>query len=192
MGDRNDQGLPPDLADVGERLRANRTRPSALELDQIKLQVKARARRRSPQQLRRGVGVRSRGVTLVLALLLIGGTTAGGIASSGGDNNGDGGAAQAQYKPPRCTPDMRKCECPNGYHLTAVNNQIVCERNAPQDCNKDGDNDRDDQCKGNDNEGDGGHGHHHHGDWKQGGNGHWQWSDDGHHWNNWNGSENDW
>jgi hypothetical protein len=182
MGDRSDQGLPQDLAEMGELLRESRARPTALELDAIKLQATARARRRSPHQLRRGVSVRSRGVTLILALLLIGGTTAGGIAGGNHDGNDDGGAANAQYKPPKCTKDMRKCECPKGYHLTSVNNQIVCERN-PGDGGHGG---------GDDEGGHGGHGHHHHHNWHQGGNGHWQWCDDGKHWNNWNGRDDDW
>lgn len=190
MGDRSDQGLPQDLAEVGELLRENRAQASALELDGIKLQAKTRARKRSPQRLRRGVGVRSRSVTLILALLLIGGTTAGGIAGGGGHDNGDDGAANAQYKPPKCTKDMRKCECPKGYHLTVSNNQIVCERNStppPDDCKKKHD------CGGDGGHGDHGeHGHHHHKKWKQHHNGHWQWCDNDRNWNNWNGRDDDW
>src|SRR3954465_10051795 len=127
MSDRSEHGLPQELAEMGELLRENRTRPSALELDQIKLQAKARAhgRSRSPWQLRRGVNVRSRGVTAILTLLLIGGTTAGGIAG-GGHDSGGGSASNAQYHPPKCTKDMRKCECPKGESLQVVNGQIVC------------------------------------------------------------------
>src|SRR3954470_19252490 len=138
MSERSDQELPQDLAEMGEMLRENRANASPLELDQIKLQARTRARRRhgSPQ-LRRGVNVRSRSVTLILTLLLLGGTTAGGMAwGGGGDDNGDG-AAQAQYRPPKCTKDMRKCECPKGYSLTVQNGQIVCQKNAttpPEEC----------------------------------------------------------
>src|SRR3954469_6688164 len=130
MSDRSDQELPQDLADVGERLRENRAAASPLELDRIKLQARTRAHRRTGSpQLRRGVTVRSRGVTLILTLLLLGGTTAGGMAwGGGGDDNGDG-AAQAQYRPPKCSKDMRKCECPKGYSLTVQNGQIVCSKN---------------------------------------------------------------
>src|SRR6476469_209957 len=117
MGDRTEDRLPRELAEVGELLRESRTRPSALELDQIKLQAKARASR-SPRQLRKGVNVRSRGVTAILTLLLIGGTTAGGIAGGSNDSNG-GSASNAQYRPPKCSRDMRECECPRGYHLAA-------------------------------------------------------------------------
>src|SRR2546423_14958148 len=130
MGDRTDQGLPQDLAEVGELLRENRATASGLELDQIKLQARTRARRRhGSQQLRRGVNVRSRGVTLVLTLLLLGGTTAGGMAWGGGGNDNGDGAAKAQYRPPKCSKDMRECECPKGYSLTVKDNQIVCQRN---------------------------------------------------------------
>jgi hypothetical protein len=181
MGDRHEERLPEELAEVGERLRANRATPSALELDEIKLQAKARARRRrgSPGQLRKGVTVRSRGVTLILTLLLLGGTTAGGMAWGGGGNDEGDGAAQAQYRPPKCTKDMRKCECPKGYSLTVKDNQIVCQRNEDQG--------------GDHGHGHGhGHGHHHHHFWKQGHDGHWQCSEDGNHWRDWNGRDDDW
>src|SRR3954451_14047413 len=166
MSDRSEHGLPQELADLGERLRENRTRPSALELDQIKLQAKTRARGRSgsPWQLRRGVNVRSRGVTAILTLLLIGGTTAGGIAGGGHDSSG-GSSSNAQYQPPKCTKDMRKCECPKGYHLAASGGQVVCEINSPPpppQCD-------DHHGHGNDHcdNGHGGHGHHHHKHWRQ-------------------------
>ncbi|MEA2432531.1 MAG: hypothetical protein QOI19_3004 [Thermoleophilaceae bacterium] len=181
MSDRSDQELPQDLAEVGELLRENRATASALELDQIKLQARTRAHRRhgSPQ-LRRGVNVRSRGVTLILTLLLLGGTTAGGMAWGGGGNDNGDGAAQAQYRPPKCTKDMRKCECPNGYSLQVQNGQIVCGRNPDGGHGNGG------------GEGHGGHGHHHHNHWRQGHDGHWQCSDDGNHWRDWNGRDDDW
>src|SRR3954451_5349029 len=127
MSDRSEHGLPQELAQVGELLRGNRARPSALEMDAIKLHAKTRASRSgSPRQLRRGVNVRSRGVTAVLTLLLIGGTTAGGIAG-GGHDSGGGSSSDAQYQPPKCSKDMRKCSCPKGYHLAASGGQVVCE-----------------------------------------------------------------
>jgi hypothetical protein len=184
MSDRSDHELPQDLADVGELLRENRATASALELDQIKLQARTRAHRRhgSPQ-LRRGVNVRSRGVTLILTLLLLGGTTAGGMAWGGGGNDEGDGAAQAQYRPPKCSKDMRKCECPKGYSLQVQNGQIVCGKN-PDDGHGGGDG------------GHGGHGHHHHHQWRQHHNGHWQWCDgderNEHNWHDWNGRDDDW
>jgi hypothetical protein len=200
MSDRSEHGLPQELAELGERLRENRTRPSALELDQIKLQAKTRAHRRSgsPWQLRRGVNVRSRGVTAILTLLLIGGTTAGGIA--GGEHDSGGGSSSgAQYQPPKCTKDMRKCECPKGYSLGVVNNQITCIKNAeppPPPCDDrhghgHGHGDDCDDDHGDDH-GHGGHGHHHHNNWHQGHNGHWQWCDNGRDWHDWSGRDDDW
>jgi len=177
MGDRTEDRLPQELAEVGELLRESRARPSALELDQIKLHAKARASR-SPRQLRKGVNVRSRGVTAVLTLLLVGGTTAGGIAG-GGSNSGGGGASDAQYQPPKCTPDMRKCECPKGYSLSVVNGTIQCTKNTPPPPPPPP-------------HGGPGHGHHHHHNWRQHNNGHWQWCDNGRDWHDWNGRDDDW
>jgi hypothetical protein len=177
MSDRSDQGLPQELAEVGELLRENRATASALELDEIKLQAKARASRRHGSQLRRGVTVRSRGVTLILTLLLLGGTTAGGMAWGGGGNDNGDGAAQAQYRPPKCTKDMRKCECPHGFSLQVQNGQIVCGRNPDE---------------GHGGGGDHGHGHHHHHNWRQGHDGNFQWCDDGRNWHDWNGRDEDW
>src|SRR3954468_2236791 len=180
MSDRSDQELPQDLTDVGERLRENRATASPLELDRIKLQARTRAHRRTGSpQLRRGVTVRSRGVTLILTLLLLGGTTAGGMAWGGGGDDNGGGAAKAQYKPPKCTKDMRKCECPKGYSLTVKDNEIVCQRNDDNGGNDHG-------------HGDHGHGHHHHHNWRQHHDGHWQWCDDGRNWHDWNGRDDDW
>lgn len=181
MSDRSDRELPQDLAEIGELLREQRDTASPLELDEIKLRARSRALRRagSPWQLRRGVTVRSRGVTLVLTLLLLGGTTAGGMAWGGGGNDNGGGAAQAQYRPPKCTKDMRKCECPHGFSLQVQNGQIVCGSNGEGEGNGGG-------------EGDHGHGHHHHHFWRQGGDGHFQWCDDGHSWHDWNGRDDDW
>src|SRR4051812_32643042 len=115
MSDRSDQDLPRDLADIGERLRENRATASPLELDRIKLQARTRAHRRTGSpQLRRGVTVRSRGVTLILTLLLLGGTTAGGMAWGGGGGGNDDGAAKAEKKPPERTEGMRQSEGPQG------------------------------------------------------------------------------
>jgi hypothetical protein len=187
MGDRGDQqGLPQELAEVGRLLRETRAEASALELDEIKLQARARARRSlgRPSDLRRGVDVRSRSVTLILTLLLLGGTTAGGMAwGGGGRDDDDDGAAHAQYKPPKCTKDMRKCECPKGYSLTVKDGQIVCQRNP-------------DGGNGGGHGGHGGHGHHHHHHWRQHHNGHWQWCDgderNERNWRDWSGRDDDW
>src|SRR4051812_14339565 len=199
MSDRTEDGLPQDLAEVGEVLRENRARPSALELDAIKLQARTRARGRSGSlgQLRRGVNVRSRGVTAVLALLLIGGTTARGIAG-GGHDSGGGSSSDAQYQPPEWSKDMRKCSCPKGYPLAASGGQVVCEINSPpppppppcDDHRGHGNNHCDNGHGGP------GHGHHHHKHWRQHHDGHWQWCDNDRQgdndWRDWNGNDDDW
>jgi hypothetical protein len=205
MGDRSER-VSEDLTEVGEMLRENRTRLSALELDQIKLQARTRARRRQGAgQFRRGVNVRTRGVTALLTLLLIGGTTAGGIAGGGGSSSG-GSASNAQYHPPKCTKDMRKCECPKGESLQVVNGQIVCGPATPpppppqcdprghghNDCCDDHHGRGHDDCD--DDHGDHGHnhGHHHHNKWRQGHHGGWEWCDRGNDWHGWNGRDDDW
>ena len=107
MSDRSEKGLPPELAEIGELLRDNRPTASALELDTIKLEARARARRRRPQltagsraagALERKEPMRSRALALMLTVAAIGGTTAGGIAIAGGGGNG-GSAADSQYRP---------------------------------------------------------------------------------------------
>src|SRR4051794_36708869 len=191
MSDRSEHGLPQELDQVGDLLRENRARPSALELDAIKLHAKTRASRSgSPRQLRRGVKVRSRSVTAVLTLLLIGGTTPGGIAG-GGHDSGGGSSSDAQYQPPKCTKDMRKCECPKGDSPGVVTGQIPCIKNTPPPpppppC--------DDHHGWGNNHCDNGHHHHHH--WRQHHDGHWQWCDgdehNDHNWHDWNGRDDDW
>jgi hypothetical protein len=180
MGKHNDKRLPAELAEVAELLSENRAQATPLELDEIKTRAMARAQRRSASRLKKGVAVRGRVMTLLLTVLVIGGTTAGGIAGSGGSSNGES-AAQSQYKPPKCSKDGRKCECPKGYSLTVKDGQIVCSKNP--DGGDDGDHG-------------GGHGHHHHHHWRQGHNGHWQWCDGNENsdrdWHDWNGRDDDW
>jgi hypothetical protein len=187
MSERRDARLPEDLAEIGEMLRRSRPQPTSLGLDEIKARAMARAQRRSTPapRLNKGVNVRSRLVTAVLTLLVIGGTTAGGIAGGGGGSNGES-AAQSQYRPPKCSRDMRECECPKGYSLTVKDGQIVCSKNPGGGGHGGGGDD------GHGHHGGGGHGHHHHQSWRQHHNGHWQWCDDGRNWRNWNGRDNDW
>jgi hypothetical protein len=196
MGDRGEQRLPEDLADVARLLREGRHQPTPLELDEIKTRAMAKAQRRSASRPKKGLAVRGRVMTLLLTVLVIGGTTAGGIAGSGGSSNGES-AAQSQYKPPKCTRDMRKCECPKGYSLTVKDGQIVCSKNPPEQCDDNHGhghgNGNGDDCEDN---GHGGHGHHHHHHWRQGHGGHWEWCDgnenNSHDWHDWNGRDEDW
>jgi hypothetical protein len=98
MTDSNQDRLPDHLLEVADRLREERVTATPLELDQLKLRVKARAT--SGRRLTtgpKGLPLRSRAVTLALTALLIGGTTAGGIAANGNGNGNN--AANSQYKP---------------------------------------------------------------------------------------------
>jgi hypothetical protein len=98
MTDSNDNRLPDHLLEVAERLREDRVTATPLELDELKLRVKAQATRgRRLTTGPKGLPLRSRAVTLALTALLIGGTTAGGIAASGNGNGNN--AADSQYKP---------------------------------------------------------------------------------------------
>lgn len=95
MTDRNEQNLPAELREVGDRLRQQRAEVSPMQLDQIKLRAKSQAQ--SSRGLKWRTPVRSRAASLILASLLVGGTAAGGIAASQSGNNGS--AAQSQYRP---------------------------------------------------------------------------------------------
>jgi hypothetical protein len=90
--------LPDDLSEIGERLRAERTEASGIELDRIKRTAMTRASRPA-----RGSGVLRRQLATVLLAggLLIGGT-AGVLAARGGGHGGNGGgnSANSQYCPP--------------------------------------------------------------------------------------------
>jgi hypothetical protein len=98
MTDLDPDRLPDDLLATAARLREDRHTPSPLELDDLKLRVRAQsARGERSKPGRKGLPVRSRYVTLALTALLLGGTTAGGIAAAGGGGNGN--SAQSQYKP---------------------------------------------------------------------------------------------
>jgi hypothetical protein len=97
MTDSNEDRIPEQLLEVGERLREARVTATPLELDELKLRVRAQAARGTRSTPRKGLPLRSRVVTLALTALLIGGTTAGGIAAAGGGGNGN--SASSQYKP---------------------------------------------------------------------------------------------
>jgi hypothetical protein len=92
--DRNDhKRIPAELADAAQRLRDERPRMSALELDQLKLRALSAARRPAP---RRNPFMKSRFVIttmLVLGVLMSG--AGAGLAVSG--VSGDGSSGEAQY-----------------------------------------------------------------------------------------------
>lgn len=123
----DDDFLPPELAEVGRRLRAERAQATPLELDRIKVQARARARRKaSPWSISlKGRSMRSRYLVLALTALLLGGTTAGGIAGGGGSSSGYG-SATSQYRPPICNRDRSVCACPGGSMFNDDQLQCVC------------------------------------------------------------------
>jgi hypothetical protein len=87
--------LPDGLRDIAELLQEQRVEATPLELDRIKAQAMRRASRRASGNWvpRKGLGMRARVLTPLVAALLFGGTVAGGIAGGGGgkgDNAGEG------------------------------------------------------------------------------------------------------
>jgi hypothetical protein len=108
MQDHDD--LPDELRDLAERLRREATRPTATELDQLKLRAMRSAR--SPVHGRKGSFMKTRLATLVTILALTIG--AGGTFAIAGGGTGDAGtAAKPQYKPPQCPKPPPKKPPPN-------------------------------------------------------------------------------
>jgi hypothetical protein len=86
--------IPDELQDVADLLREQRTEFSPLELDRIKVRAMGGASKATPNWVpRKGWGMRTRVLTLMIAAVVFGGTVAGGIAGGGGgygDNAGEG------------------------------------------------------------------------------------------------------
>jgi hypothetical protein len=83
MSDPNKKRIPADLAHMAERLRGERPEASALELDRIKLQAKARVSRAGSRRGFMGLRpVRSRLLSMVLVSGLLA-SGAGGLAATG-------------------------------------------------------------------------------------------------------------
>jgi hypothetical protein len=96
--------VPIALLPVAERLREERARPTAQELDRAKLQAMRQAARPDSPRLRRGTVRGSRRVlSIALAIGLMSGGTAV-IAKSGGptsaSSTSNGSSANSQYCPP--------------------------------------------------------------------------------------------
>lgn len=87
MNTNDDAHLPPELAPVGERLRAARPTATPLELDRIKRNVMTRASRKGTPRMKSRMTITS---MLVAGLLMS--TTGAGLALTGGGN-----ASVAQY-----------------------------------------------------------------------------------------------
>jgi hypothetical protein len=92
MTRRDDEGVPEGPDSVIRRLRDERPQLDALELDNMKSRVMARAR---PQRTK-GAGLRGRIVVAVLSLSLLGAGAGGVVAASGGSGQG-ASSAVAQY-----------------------------------------------------------------------------------------------
>ena len=106
----NDQNLPPELRDVAERLRTERTEASPLELDRIKQRAMAGAATSRPK----GFALKSRSVAALLTVALMAAGT-GGVIAGGGNGNGNGSASNSQYKP-GCGPKKTDGVNPSGTH----------------------------------------------------------------------------
>src|SRR5213592_374736 len=98
----NEKRLPPELEELGARLRDERPEASALELDRIKSRVLMLASRSASRQ-GKGSFMKSRLATIVVVFGLLAGG-AGGVFAAAGGNPGSGGssgsAPQKQYCPP--------------------------------------------------------------------------------------------
>ena len=96
----NRDGIPAELHDIEETLRANRPETSPLELDRIKLQAIRQATQGRPSFLARqkGAFMKSRlAMMLVIAAGFMLSTTGAGLAISGSSSSGS--AAESQYTP---------------------------------------------------------------------------------------------
>jgi hypothetical protein len=165
MSDHHRERIPSELREIADLLQDERPEATALELDRIKL--RAKEARRRPALIGKGNGfMRSRVVSVLVAVGLLGGGT-GAMAAAGGPSpfdvlSGDHGqgASRSEYCPPTShnpgkpkKPGPAKCGHENG-----------------DDQGEDGDNaghghDNGQGENGNDQGDEGhGHGHGHHGD----------------------------
>src|SRR3712207_1436431 len=95
MTDYNETGMPEDLERVADRLRDERPRLDALELDAMRRRVGARSGR-TASSTRRNSFMRSRlAITGMLVSGVLFSTTGAGLAVEG--ISGSGSAAQQQY-----------------------------------------------------------------------------------------------
>jgi hypothetical protein len=120
----NDE-LPQDLMDVATRLRRERPEATALDLDRIKTRAMAQAATSRPK----GLVLKSRLITGLLALALMAGGTGGVIAAT---NNGNtGSAANSQYKP-GCGPKKTDGVNPSGTHTGPPGQGDTNRESCPQ------------------------------------------------------------
>lgn len=101
MRDQSDQHLPTELQSIAERLRNDRSEASPLELDRIKQSAMAQASSRSAGNRKKGMLMRSKMLSTMLAVGLLLVTASMGIAVTGnfpGDSSG-GQKASVSQKP---------------------------------------------------------------------------------------------
>ncbi len=101
MRDQRDQRLPAELQPIAERLRNDRYEASPLELDRIKQSAMAQASSRSAGNRKKGMLMRSKLLSTVLAIGLLLVTASVGLAVTGnfpGDSSG-GQKASVSQKP---------------------------------------------------------------------------------------------
>lgn len=99
-------GIPAELEHVAARLREQRTTPTAMELDRMKLRILERAGQPRPGLISRKkeTWMKSRfALTLVIATGLLMGTGGATMAVTG--NSGSGSAADKQYSPANVAGD---------------------------------------------------------------------------------------
>ena len=102
MDDYNETGMPEDLERLAERLRDERPRLDALELDAVRRRIGVRAGR-SASRTRRNDFMRSRlAITGMLVAGVLFSTTGAGLAVEG--ISGSGSAASQQYPTTPTTP----------------------------------------------------------------------------------------
>jgi uncharacterized membrane protein len=106
----NDEILPDELLEVGERLRKERATATPLELDRIKTRAMANAATSRPK----GFALKSRSVAALLTVALMAAGT-GGVIAGGGNGNSGGSASNSQYKP-GCGPKKTDGVNPSGTH----------------------------------------------------------------------------
>ena len=112
---RDEHNLDHEFEEVLRRLREESPEPTAVELDQIKLEARTRA-----MQEKGGLPLRRTRRTLVTALLALGIATSGGAVVYANHDKGQGksrdNAAKGQYKPGKGCGDknhvhLREGEC---------------------------------------------------------------------------------
>jgi hypothetical protein len=115
----HDERLPGDLEEVAERLRQERAESTALQLDSIK----ARAVAGAASSRKKGFGVKSRAIAVLLTVGLMAAGT-GGVIANNGNGNGGGSSSNSQYKP-GCGPPPLGVN-PSGTHTGAPGNPLAC------------------------------------------------------------------